>query len=136
VLPSFRPLVRSFDNSARPFFALHATTLMGFIPIAIGDFVVVHARGRSVIYAYDSNRSPNTARLEPYRWCRQQLRCEKAEIERVRELNEEVCRRADDLFRLGSIVDVLVELQDCSEESIGRHIDAFGDLSKPKLSSI
>ncbi|KAI6767093.1 hypothetical protein HG531_011453 [Fusarium graminearum] len=89
---------------------MDTTTLVGFFPIAIGDFVVVNARSRSVIYAYYPNGSSNTTRLEPYRWRRQQLRREKAEIQRVGEFSEEVCRRADDLFRLGSIVDVLVEV--------------------------
>jgi len=37
-----------------------------------------------------------------------------------------MCCRPDDLLGLCSIVDIWVVLQNCSEEPIGRHIDAFG----------
>lgn len=136
MLPSSRSIVRSFDNGARPFFTSQPSTFMGFFPIARGNFVVVNARSSSVVYAYNPNRSTNAARLEPDRWSRQKLRREEAEIQRVCKLGKKVCRRSDNLVGFRSIVNIWVMLQDCSEESIGRHVGTFNWFSEWGLLSM
>lgn len=69
----------------------------------------------------------------PDGWGCEKLGGKDPEIERVGELGEQMGGAANDLVCLGSIVDVLVILQDGIEESIGRHNDALGWDLPPQL---
>lgn len=123
--PATGAVVGTSGHSTCPFLRTEVTRVFEEGTLGLGrrvaGLVVSDADGGGVVDPNDSQARSKPVSAIPDGGRCEELGCEDANVERVRERGQKAGRGADDLIRLGIIVDGSVKLQDGIEKSVRRH---------------